>query len=132
MSERTKSVVFPVLLITLGVGWLLTALNADPRIYWVPVLGMPVLGLLLLIFQGFDKVTVVIAPFFFACTGFAFARQTGHISVETMLPCLLISLGSLMLAAHWFPVPYPAWLQEPKPAERADTKHPPRGSSPPS
>jgi hypothetical protein len=110
MQHRTTSVVFPVLVTTLGVGWLLTVLAVDPRIYWVPLLGMPVVGVLTLALGGLDKVTVCVGPFLFVCTGFALARQTGHVSVEVMLPCLVIAAGVLMFVAHWLPVPYPAWL----------------------
>ncbi|HYH68992.1 MAG TPA: hypothetical protein VD866_30135 [Urbifossiella sp.] len=117
---RTTSVVFPVLLTTVGVAWLLTVEQADPRIHWVPVLGMAVVGVLTLVMGGLDKVTVAVGPFLLACTGFAVARQTGHITVERMLPCLVIVAGALMFAAHLLPVPYPRWLQPapPPPPER--------------
>src|SRR6186997_1816974 len=106
MQQRTMSIVFPVLFITLGVGWLLTVVAVDPRIHWIPVLGMAVIGILTLILGGLDKVTLCIGPFLIICTSFALARQTGHISVEVMLPCLVTIAGVLMLIAHFLPVPY--------------------------
>jgi hypothetical protein len=110
MRPRTTSIVFPVLVTTVGVGWLLTVLTVDPRIYWIPVLGMAAIGILTLVMGGLDKVTVCVGPFLLICTGFAIARQTGQISVEVMLPCLVIVAGVLMFVAHFLPVPYPAWL----------------------
>src|SRR5262245_3174984 len=107
MSKRASSIVVPVLVLTLGVGWLLTVVNADPRIPWVPVLGMAVVGLLTLFVGGLDKATAVAGPFLLICTGFALARQTGHIRLEVMVPCLVIALGMLMLASHWLPLRHP-------------------------
>lgn len=41
-----KSVVVPILLITVGFGWLLTAQEVIPGVNWVWVLGLGIVGVL--------------------------------------------------------------------------------------
>jgi hypothetical protein len=122
MNRKGTSIVFPVLLTTLGVAWFLTVKNVDPRINWVSVLGFGVLGLLILTVGGIDKVTLVIGPFLLVCCCLAVARQLGHIDWETVLPVLVIVAGVLMLISHLLPVPYPDWLQKPPPTDNLPRK----------
>ena len=89
---------------------MLTVWNVDPRIHWIPVLGMPVLGILALLLSGLDKVTAVVTPLLMVATVFAVLRQTGVVGVEVMLPCLLMVTGFLMLVSHLAPIPTPSWI----------------------
>lgn len=113
MPRRKTSVLYPSLVTTVGVGWLLTVLNVNPQIFWIPVLGMAVGGVLTLVVGGLDKGTVVLGPLLIACAGFAYARQSGHIAVEVMLPCIVTAAGLLMFVAYFLPLPYPDWLTSP-------------------
>jgi len=116
MQDSTKGkqtgVICPVLMMTVGLGWLFTVWNVDVRIHWVPVLGMAVTGALVLLLGGLDKVTVVLGPLLLITTFFALLRQTGYISFDVELPCLLFAAGLLMLMAHLAPIPTPRWLVE--------------------
>jgi hypothetical protein len=110
MSNNAKSLAVPVLIITLGVGWLLTTQNIVPGVNWIWTLGLAVTGLLILVVGGIDKVTFVIGPFLVASTFFSLLRQTGRISVDTEVPSLVIAFGMLMLIAKLLPIPVPAWI----------------------
>ena len=113
MTGNTKTLAAPILIITLGVGWLLTVHNILPGVNWIWILGLGILGLLILFAGGVDKVTVVIGPFFIVSTFFSLMRQTGRISIDTEVPSLFITFGVLMLLAKLLPVPLPSWIIEP-------------------
>jgi hypothetical protein len=113
MTNVTKSIGAPLLIIAVGLGWLLTAHNIVPGVNWIWILGLGVTGMVILVGGGIDKVTVVIGPFLIAATIFSLLRQTGRISVDTEVPSLVIVFGALMLIARAFPIPLPHWLIEP-------------------
>ena len=108
-----KSMTVPILIIGLGVGWLLTAHNVLPGVNWIWLLALGIVGVLVIAVGGFDKVTLVVGPFLIAGTIFSLLRQTGHISIDTEVPALVIFLGVLLLLVRVLPVPAPKWLIEP-------------------
>lgn len=112
-SKCPKSLILPVLLITVGTGWLLTTAEVLPGVDWVWVLGLAILGFLVLLIGGIDKVTVVVGPFLMISTIFSLLRQTGRLSADIEVPCLLIVAGLLAVFAHFLPVPRPEWLDTP-------------------
>ena len=101
---------FPVLMIAVGAGWLLTANDVIPGVNWTWVLALAVIGILVLATHGFDKVTTVVGPFLIASTIFSLLRQTGRISADTEAPCLLILAGVLMVISCSLRIPAPRWL----------------------
>ncbi len=109
MNGNKKALVAPILIIALGVGWLLTAQNIVPGVNWIWVVGLGVTGILILA-ASIDKVTAVVGPFLIAATFFSLMRQTGHMSVDTEAPSLVIAFGALMLLATILPIPLPAWM----------------------
>jgi hypothetical protein len=113
MADKLKSIGVPLVIITLGLGWLLTTQNVIPGVNWVWVLGLGVTGVLVLAAGGIDKVTVVVGPFLMTATVFSLLRQTGRMSVDTEVPLLIIALGMLMIPAKLLPIPTPAWLDLP-------------------
>ena len=63
MKQRAfGSIVVPVLIITVGVGSLLSAAGVGPGVDWIWTLGLAVVGILALA-SGIDKVTAVVGPF---------------------------------------------------------------------
>jgi len=115
MSSNSKSsLVIPILIIVVGVGWLLTAEGVGPGINWVWTLGLGVIGILtLVISKGFDKVSVVIAPFFLLASLLSILRQTDQLSVDIEVPVLVISIGTLLLLAQLPAIPIPGWFVAP-------------------
>ena len=113
MMSNRASIAVPILIITVGVGWLLTAHNVIPGVNWLWVLGLGVVGVLILALGGIDKVTVVLGPFLVTATFLSLLRQTERITVDTEVPCLVIAAGLLMLISRFLPVPPPSWLIEP-------------------
>ena len=67
--------------------------------------------------RAIDKVTIVVGPFLIISTVFSLLRQTGRLSENTEVPCLMIVVGLLALIARFLPLPVPRWLEE-------DTKTP--------
>ncbi len=105
-----NSIFLPILLITLGVGWLLTTLNVAPQINWVWSLSIAALGLLTLVIGGIDKVTVVIGPLLILTSCLSILRQTGRIEFDVEVPILIIISGILLLCARHPLVPIPKWV----------------------
>jgi len=109
-----KTLIIPILLITLGVGWLLTTLGIVPRIDWVWTLGLGLVGILVFVVGGFDKVTVAIGPFFLIASILSVLRQTGRLAMNIEVPVLVIAAGVLLLVARSNSIPAPTWLLEDK------------------
>lgn len=107
-----KTLVIPILLITLGVGWLLTTLGVVPQVDWVWTLGVAIIGVLSFALGGIDKVTIVVGPFFLFASFLSVLRQTGRLRIDLEIPLLIIAAGVLMIVARLPAVPVPTWLSE--------------------
>jgi hypothetical protein len=116
--------IIPVLIIVVGVGWLLTAQGIGPGINWVWTLGLGVIGILTFVVSGFDKVSVVLGPFFLLASMVSVLRQTGQLALDIEVPVLVISIGVLLLVAQLPAIPKPAWF--------VPTAPPPGGQKSPS
>ncbi len=110
MKPDKKTLLFPVLLITVGIGWLLSTLGVVPRIDWIWTLGLAAVGLLAFLIGGFDKITVVVGPFFILASFLSILRQTGRLKMDIEVPILVIIAGVLLLVARLPAIPLPAWL----------------------
>jgi hypothetical protein len=109
-SQNRVPLVFPLLVIVVGVGWLLTAQGIAPGINWVWTLGLGVIGLLAVLVSGIDKVSVVLGPFFILASFLSVARQQGYLKLDTEVPILVISIGVLLLIARLPAIPAPKWF----------------------
>jgi hypothetical protein len=107
-----KTLVVPILLITLGIGWLLTTLGVVPQIDWVWTLGVALVGILAFAIGGFDKVTVVVGPFFLLASFLSILRQAGRLRIDIEIPILVIAAGLLLIVARLPVIPIPQWLHE--------------------
>ncbi|MBA3683969.1 MAG: hypothetical protein H0W72_01840 [Planctomycetes bacterium] len=99
-----KRLIAPIIIITLGIAWLLTAMEVWQTVNWVWVLGLALAGALVLVVGGFNRTTLVLGPFLIICAGFSVARQAGKISESVELPTLVIIFGVLSLLAVVLPV----------------------------
>lgn len=113
MTDK-KTLLFPILLITVGTGWLLTTLGVAPGIDWVWTLGLAVIGLLTFVVSGVDKVTVVIGPFLILASCLSILRQTGRLHFDIEVPLLVIITGILVLIARIPLIPMPKWIIQEK------------------
>lgn len=110
MTSNKKTLLLPILLITVGSGWLLTTLNIVPTIDWIWTLGLAVVGLLTFAIGGVDKVTVVTGPFFIVASCLSVLRQTDRLQFNVEVPILVIAAGILMLVARLPSIPVPKWI----------------------
>ena len=121
MMPDKKTLLLPILLITVGSGWLLTTLGVLPGIDWVWTLGLAVIGLLTFAVGGFDKVTVVIGPFFIIASCLSILRQTDRLHLDIEIPILVITAGALLLIARTPAIPNPMWIIQDPNAIKQDT-----------
>ena len=110
MTRQKSTIVIPVAMIAMGIGWLLTNHDVIPGVNWVWVLGLGIAGLRTIGLGGIAKVPIVVGPFLIACTFLSILRQTDRISIDTEVPALVIIAGALRLIAHVMPLPAPTWL----------------------
>jgi hypothetical protein len=122
MRSDTKTLIIPILLITLGIGWLLTVLGVMPDIDWIWTLGLALVGILTLAMGGIDKVTVVVGPFFVLASLLSILRQTGRLRFDLEVPFLVITAGVLLLVARMSFIPAPQWLVESHPSSQKRDK----------
>jgi hypothetical protein len=112
MFANRATVVLPILLITLGTGWILTVLGVAKDLDWPWSLGLLSVGLLTFIVGGIDKVTMVVGPLFIVASLLSILRQTGRMTLDLEAPVLVVITGVLMLLVHWKRIPAPRWLNE--------------------
>ena len=117
MPRDKISIILPILIITLGVGWLLTTRGIIPEVNWIWTLGLAVMGLLVFAMSGIDKFSIVLGPLLLLASVFSVLRQTERMSIDLEVPILVIVLGGLMLAARFAPLPLPRWVQPPGPGD---------------
>jgi hypothetical protein len=123
MSPQAKGpLALSLLIMAIGVGWLLSALNVFPQINWVWILGLGVVGVLVFVISGgVDKVSVVIGPFFIIASLLSILRQSGRMTLDVEVPMLVIAIGALLFVAQLRVVPLPKWY-ELIPPERKDAQ----------
>ena len=111
MQKGSKGpVVLSLLIITLGVGWLLTTLAVSPGINWVLTLSLGMIGVLVFVVSGgVDKVSVIIGPLFLIGSVLSILRQSKLLSIDVEIPICVIVLGLLMLVAQLKVIPPPGW-----------------------
>lgn len=110
MNANRQTIVLPVLLISIGCGWLLSVLGVVPDINWVWTLGLAVFGFLTFAVGGFDKMTVVVGSFFIVTSCLSVMRQTGRLAIDVEVPILVMVSGVLMLIARHPSIPVPKWV----------------------
>ena len=112
MKPEKKTLLLPILLIAVGIGWLLTTLGVIPGVNWVWTLGLAAVGFLAFAAGGVDKVTVVVGPFFILASCLSILRQSDRISLDVEVPILVIVAGFLLLIARNPVIPTPKWIIE--------------------
>ena len=115
MTRHAQTLLLPILLITIGTGWLLSSLNIAPGIDWIWTLGLAMVGVVTLLLGGVDKVTVVIGPLFLLTAGLSVLRQTERLPLDIEIPILVITSGVLMLLARSPQIPMPRWISDGSP-----------------
>ena len=113
-----QTLMLPMMLITVGTGWLLSALDVAPGINWIWILGLGLTAIMILLLGGWDKVTFVASMFLFAISCLSILRQAGRLSLDLEMPVLVILAGVLILIARHSSIPMPEWITpEPKSAQ---------------
>ncbi|WP_442505712.1 hypothetical protein SH528x_004513 [Novipirellula sp. SH528] len=115
-ATGSRTLLMPLLLIVVGVGWLLTTLGVTPSINWIWTLGLAVAGFLPFALHGFDKLTVTVGPFFLIASLLSVLRQTGQLNIDHEMPILVILAGVLLLVARSPLIPVPQWSVESNPS----------------
>ena len=118
MKSDNRTLMLPILLIAVGGGWLLSTLGVVPQINWVWTLGLAAVGLLTFALGGWDKVTVVIGPFFILASCLSILRQTERLPLDVEIPLLVIVSGVLLLIARIPAIPIPDWALEERQAKK--------------
>lgn len=117
-GRSKKPLILGILIITVGVGWLLTAQGLVPGLDWIWTLGLGVIGVLAFVISGgVDKASVVIGPFFLIGSLLSILRQTDRLALNTEVPLLVIVIGVLVVIAQMSAIPEPKWYEPPREGE---------------
>ncbi len=112
MKANKGPLMLGIMIITVGVGWLLTAKGVVPGIDWVWTLGLAVVGVLTFVLSGgLDKLSVLVGPFFLVASVLSVLRQSGRMKIDTEVPLLVILLGVLVIVAQLPMIPVPRWIE---------------------
>src|SRR5437870_5764909 len=86
-----------LLIITVGIGWLLSAQGIGSGINWIWTLGLGMVGVTTFVVSGgLDKLSVVLGPFFLVASLLSILRQTGQLAFDIEVPILVILIGILL------------------------------------
>lgn len=105
------SIIIPALMITVGVGWILTLQGVIPSVDWIWTLGLAAVGFLIYALSGYNKFSVVTGSFFIFASCLSLFRQTGRLSLDMEVPILVITAGVLLLVARSPAIPAPEWIE---------------------
>ncbi len=105
-----NSLGLPLVIVTVGVGWLLSTIGVGANINWVWTLGLAVGGVLTFLLSGIDKVSVIVGPLLLIASGLSVLRQTDRVSLDIEVPILVIVSGVLLAVARLPSIPAPGWL----------------------
>lgn len=106
-----KPIVLGILIMTVGLGWLLTAQGVGEGINWVWTLGLGVVGILTFVLSGgIDKASIVIGPIFITGSILSILRQSGQLKSDIEIPLMVILIGLLLILAQLRQIPVPRWL----------------------
>ncbi len=112
MASNKKTLLLPILLLMIGAGWLLTALEIVPNLDWAWSLGLAAVGILAFVVGGVDKNTVVIGPMFLFGSVLSILRQLDKLELEVELPILVIAAGVLLLISRSENIPAPTYAAD--------------------
>ena len=120
--------IIPVLIVFVGIGWLMNAMNLFPGVNWAYTLGIGALGVVILL-QGINKYSFGIGSFLLIGSVAAFLRQRELLTIDVQIPILVIVLGVLMLTAYMLRLPNPPEPEQAK-SEEPKKQRLPEGGSP--
>lgn len=103
---KTSSLLMPLFLIVVGVLWLLKSMDWFPATATIVACALVVTGLLLLIFEGINKQSIVSAPLLMYIGGAIYARSEYVFETAPLIAIGMIFAGCLMLLSRSSLVPY--------------------------
>ena len=114
MQNRPKGpLALAIVMITLGVGLLLTVLGYGGGIDWVWTLSLAVMGAMTFVLSGgVDKVSIVIGPAFLVASILSVLRQRGMLETNVEVPIFIIFVGVMLLVAQMRAIPMPRWIEQ--------------------
>ncbi|WP_051709667.1 hypothetical protein [Andreprevotia chitinilytica] len=108
-----KSALFPIALIVIGAGWLVSELHLLPEADWIVIFGLIAGGIAVLVVDGVNAQSVVVGPLLIGTGAMVFAHEHNGISWSVLLPVLLILWGLLLLVARMPGIPPASTRRQP-------------------
>lgn len=111
MKGSTLGIVLGIGLVAVGVGWLLDTLDPIPKIEWVWTIGLVAAGVLVLIFGGLNKATLVLGPALLCASVLTTLEQLEYVEENLRWPIMVCAVGVLLLLVFVLPIPIPEMLK---------------------
>lgn len=118
IKPTRKAFIMPLLVTSFGIAWLLKQSEIAPTVDWIWAIFLAVVGILIPLVVGLDKVTVVVGPGFLVACCLTLLRQSETLKPDLEVPILVIAVGGLMIIALLPTIPKAKWL------DGKDTKTP--------
>ena len=112
VTHPRTAIVIPLLIIALGVGWLLNAMEYLPKVDWIWTLGLGAVGVVTLaVGKRLTRDRFVVGVWLVVASVLSVLRQREKLEFKYELPILVILIGVLLLIAHFIGLPRPDWAE---------------------
>lgn len=105
-----KILIVPILIIGIGIGWLLNAMEIFPVMDWLWSILLGLTGVLIIAFGGKNSMTLLLGPSFLVGCLFSVLRQLSVLDVKYEVPTLMIAFGVIWLIVTLLKLPPPEWV----------------------
>lgn len=111
MKGSTLGIILGIGLMAVGAGWLLDTLDIVPKVEWLSTIGLAVAGILVLVFGGLNKATVLVGPILITASALSTLEQLDKVPEKLRWPIMACAVGFLLLVVFVLPIPTPAMLK---------------------
>lgn len=110
IKPTRKAFIMPLLVTSFGLAWLLKQSEIAPSVDWIWAIFLAVIGVLIPLVIGLDKVTIVLGPGFLVACCLSLLRQSEKLKPDLEVPILVVAIGILMLIALLPTIPKAKWI----------------------
>ncbi|KAF0814343.1 hypothetical protein IGB42_01244 [Andreprevotia sp. IGB-42] len=100
-----RDTLFPIALIVVGAGWLVSELHLLPEANWIVIFGLIAAGLGVLAVEGINRSSIVTGPLLIAGGVLTFVHERTGAGWSVLIPVLLMLWGLLLLVARLPAIP---------------------------
>ena len=113
MRASKIALISALLIIAFGTAWMLDALDIITGWRWVWPLALGGVGVMIPVFHGLNKQTLLVGPYLVVAAIFALMRQNGWIELKVEIPALVLAFGVVLLIVTVAGYSLPTVIEDP-------------------